>query len=123
MRPTTPNVITQSLSGQRLKGAVLLENQMLGLVFDGGRVLAVNGVAYLMHEQASRDVLHAAQHRLTEHAAEIETLRAVADGQGIRGEAEHMRDAQAIRPPRSERRRSVGRTLGEEAHHESEVPL
>jgi len=120
MRPTTPNVITQSLSGQRLKGAVLLENQMLGLVFDGGRVLAVNGVAYLMHEQASRDVLHAAQHRLTEHAAEIETLRAVTEGSGVRGEAAHMRDAQAIRPPRSERRRSIGRTLDEE-QRESEV--
>lgn len=115
MQPSTPSVIVGHLAGSRLRGAITLDNGMLGLVFEDDRVLVINGTAYLAHQAVSSDVLTSARKRLGEAAAELETLTgAIKSEASVLDEATKMRDQQSLRALRNgECRRSVGRTIGE----------
>lgn len=114
MQPSTPSVIVGHLAGSRLRGAVTLDNGMLGLVFEDDRVLVINGTAYLAHQTVGNDVLASARKRLSEAAAELETLTgAIKVSATVLDEATKMRDQQSLRALRNgECRRSVGRTIG-----------
>lgn len=105
------------LAGLRLRGAVTLDNGMLALVFENEQVLVVSDAAYLAHEEESSIVLASARKRLSEAAAELETLSAgVRVGADVLTEATRLRDEQSLRAVRNgECRRTVGRTLGEYA--------
>jgi hypothetical protein len=103
-----------------LRGAVVLDNGMLGLLFEDDRILAVSDTAYLMHDEASANVIASVRKRLTEAAAELETLSAGVigphAGADVLTEATRMRDEQSLRGLRNgENRKVVGRTLGEDA--------
>lgn len=117
MRPSTPSVINEALAGRMLRGAVLLDNGMLGLVFEDDRILVVADTAYLMHDEASTNVLTSARKRLTEAAAELETLSAGVSG-GSSGSASVLTEANRLRNEQSFRglrnganRKNVTRTL------------
>lgn len=116
MRPSTPSVIVEGLAGRMLRGAVMLDNGMLGLLFEDDRILAVSDTAYLMHDEASANVITSVRKRLTEAAAELETLSAgvIAPhaGADVLTEATRMRDEQSLRGLRTgENRKSAPRML------------
>ena len=115
MRPSTPSVIVEGLAGRMLRGAVMLDNGMLGLLFEDDRILAVSDTAYLMHDEASANVIASVRKRLTEAAAELETLSAgvaAPHNNDVLHEATRMRDEQSLRGLRNgENRKNVSRTL------------
>ncbi|MBN2840372.1 MAG: hypothetical protein JXP37_05405 [Coriobacteriia bacterium] len=116
MRPSTPSVIVEGLAGRMLRGAVMLDNGMLGLLFEDDRILAVSDTAYLMHDEASANVIASVRKRLTEAAAELETLSvgvvAPHAESDVLTEATRMRDEQSLRGMRNgENRSKVTRTL------------
>jgi hypothetical protein len=93
----------------------MLDNGMLGLLFEDDRILAVSDTAYLMHDEASANVIASVRKRLTEAAAELETLSAgvaAPHNNDVLHEATRMRDEQSLRGLRNgENRKNVSRTL------------
>jgi len=98
----------------------MLDNGMLGLLFEDDRILAVSDTAYLMHDEASANVIASVRKRLTEAAAELETISPSVNvgphDADVIHEATRLRDEQSLRAVRhGENRKVVGRTLGEDA--------
>jgi hypothetical protein len=94
----------------------MLDNGMLGLLFEDDRILAVSDTAYLMHDEASANVIASVRKRLTEAAAELETLSpgvvAPPADADVLHEATRMRDEQSLRGLRNgENRKNVPRML------------